>query len=82
MGRLVSVIDIAARAALSEQLAAISNAPVKTSCILALDDSIEVAGPVLCQSERLDEVTLIEGAKTKSQGTYSQFRLETHLLKP
>jgi uncharacterized protein (DUF2336 family) len=34
---------------------------------LALDDAIEVAGPVLTQSEQLDDSTLIEGARAKSQ---------------
>jgi len=32
-----------------------------------LDDAIEVAGPILAQSEHIDEATLMEGAKTKSQ---------------
>jgi uncharacterized protein (DUF2336 family) len=36
--------------------------------MLALDDALEVAGPVLSRSEALDEETLVEGARTKSQG--------------
>jgi uncharacterized protein (DUF2336 family) len=34
---------------------------------LALDDAIEVAGPVLAQSASLDEATLVESASRKSQ---------------
>jgi uncharacterized protein (DUF2336 family) len=34
---------------------------------LALDDAIEVAGPVLTQSEHVDEATLMESARTKGQ---------------
>ena len=67
MSRLVDEIEDSARAAFGKRLATISNAPPKVSCTLALDDSIEVAGPLLMNSERLDEQTLISGAKTKSQ---------------
>lgn len=67
MGRLVEEIEEAARAAFGRQLATIANAPAKVSRKLALDDSIEVAEPLLMHSERLDEETLIEGARTKSQ---------------
>jgi uncharacterized protein (DUF2336 family) len=67
MGRLVNEIENSARAAFGERLATIANAPPKISCALALDDSIEVAGPLLTHSEKLDEKTLIAGAKTKSQ---------------
>lgn len=67
MGRLVEEIDISARAAFGARLATIINAPKKTSRTLALDDTIEVAGPLLAHSEQLDDETLIRGAKTKSQ---------------
>src|SRR5579864_8442949 len=67
MGRLVDEIESSARAAFGERLAAIAGAPAKVSRALALDDSIEVAGPLLARSEQLDDETLIEGAKTKSQ---------------
>ena len=46
---------------------AIADAPPKVSRLLALDDAIEVAGPVLRRSESLDDETLITGAKTKGQ---------------
>jgi uncharacterized protein (DUF2336 family) len=67
MGRLVDEIESSARAAFGERLAAIAGAPPKVSRALALDDSIEVAGPLLARSEQLDDETLIEGAMTKSQ---------------
>ena len=67
MRRLVDEIEDSARAAFGKRLATIANAPPKVSCTLALDDSIEVAGPLLMNSEQLDELTLISGAKTKSQ---------------
>lgn len=67
MGRLVSEIDHSARAAFGERIAGMANTPPKVTQALALDDSIEVAGPVLRRSDSLDEDTLIIGAKTKGQ---------------
>jgi len=67
MSRLVAAIDSSARAEFGDLLAKNPNAPTKTSRILALDDEIKVAGPILSHSKVLDEATLIEGAKTKSQ---------------
>lgn len=67
MGRLVEGIEEAARAAFGKQIVMIPNAPLKVSRKLALDDSIAVAAALLTHSERLDQQTLIEGAKTKSQ---------------
>jgi uncharacterized protein (DUF2336 family) len=68
MGRLVEEIDVSARETFGRRLADIANAPPRVMRGLALDDSIEVAGPVLSHSERLDDATLVEGARTKSQG--------------
>jgi uncharacterized protein (DUF2336 family) len=67
MGRLVSEIDHSARVAFGERIAMLSNTPPRITRELALDDSIDVAGPVLKRSECLDEDTLIIGAKTKGQ---------------
>jgi uncharacterized protein (DUF2336 family) len=67
MGRLVNEIDHSARAAFGERIANLSNTPPRITRELALDDSIDVAGPVLKRSESLDEDTLIFGAKTKGQ---------------
>ena len=67
MGRLVSEIELSARAAFGERLSTIANAPTGVTRTLALDDSIDVAGPVLRRSECLDEETLVTGARTKGQ---------------
>src|SRR5262245_20876297 len=64
---LVADIEKSARVALAERLASIPNAPPKVIRKLAADDSIEVARPVLEQSEQLDNVSLVENAKAKSQ---------------
>ena len=64
---LMEHIETSARALLSNRLAPIDTAPPRTIRTLAFDDSIEVAGPVLSQSMRLDDETLIENARSKSQ---------------
>jgi uncharacterized protein (DUF2336 family) len=66
MSRLIIAIDKSARAEFGELLARHPNAP-KTSRLLALDDEIAVAAPVLTHSQSLDDETLIETAKTKGQ---------------
>ena len=60
-------IETSARALLSKRLAPINTAPPLTIRALAFDDLIEVAAPVLSQSERLDDEVLIETARSKSQ---------------
>ncbi len=67
MRRLVEEVDVSARAAFGNRLATVANAPPKVMRNLALDNAIEVAGPVLTHSEQLDDRTLVESAKTKSQ---------------
>ena len=47
MSRLVSVIDASIRAELGNRLATRPSAPRRTLHLLALDDAIEVAGPIL-----------------------------------
>ncbi|HTV31410.1 MAG TPA: DUF2336 domain-containing protein [Xanthobacteraceae bacterium] len=64
---LIADIELSARAALASRLASIPTAPRKVIRTLAFDDMIEVAGPVLAQSEALDNVSLVENASTKSQ---------------
>ena len=64
---LVNEIESKARAELSRRLAPIVNAPPALVRQLAHDNDISVAGPVLEQSERLDEDDLIDIAETKSQ---------------
>ena len=67
IGRLASEIEVAARTQLAKRLARIDNAPIKIINTLAFDDSIDVAGPILRYSERLDVRTLVDNVRTKSQ---------------
>src|SRR3954454_15525214 len=53
-------IETSAKQLLSNRLAAVDPAPPQTIRALAFDDVIEVAGPVLSQSNRLDDDALIE----------------------
>ena len=64
---LIHHIETSAKALLSRRLAPIETAPPQTIRALAFDDLIEIAGPVLSLSERLDDDALIETARTKSQ---------------
>ena len=65
--RLALDIELSARALLAVRLAPIQNAPPNIIRALAFDDEIAVAGPVLSQSERLDDPTLVENAKKNGQ---------------
>jgi uncharacterized protein (DUF2336 family) len=67
MGRLLEEIETSARAAFGHVLATVPDAPPKVIRTLALDDAIDVAGPILSHSGQLDDMTLVESAKTKSQ---------------
>src|SRR6202051_742746 len=64
---LMEHIESSARALLANRLAPIDTAPPLTVRALAFDDLIEVAAPVLSKSERIDDDTLIETARNKSQ---------------
>jgi uncharacterized protein (DUF2336 family) len=64
---LMEHIETSAKALLANRLAPIDTAPPRTVRALAFDDLIEVAGPVLAQSAGLDDDTLIENARSKSQ---------------
>jgi uncharacterized protein (DUF2336 family) len=67
MARLMVRIEAKARAKLAQRLASIANAPSNVIQLLASDDDIEVARPVLTRSERLGEHTLVATANSKSQ---------------
>ena len=67
IGRLEQDIETATRARLAKRLARSDNAPFEVIKKLAFDDAIEVAGPVLRQSGRIDTRTLIVNARSKSQ---------------
>jgi uncharacterized protein (DUF2336 family) len=67
IGRLAEDIEHVSRVHLANKLAPSSNAPINVIHKLAFDESIDVAGPVLSQSERLDGEALVANARTKSQ---------------
>src|SRR3982074_444171 len=64
---LMRHIETSAKALLASRLAPVGTAPPMTIRALAFDDLIEVAAPVLAQSQRLDDEALIETARNKSQ---------------
>jgi len=64
---LILHIENSAKALLSNRLAPVDRAPPLTIRALAFDDVIEVAAPVLSQSQQLDDDILIETARSKSQ---------------
>jgi uncharacterized protein (DUF2336 family) len=65
--RIAAVIELSARAMLAKRLAKMPRAPSMISRVLASDDEIDVAGPVLEHSQKLDNETLVATAQTKSQ---------------
>ena len=67
VSRLAEEIEVAARAQLSRRLASFDQAPANIIHKLAFDDAIEVAGPVLRESKRLETYALVANACTKSQ---------------
>jgi uncharacterized protein (DUF2336 family) len=67
IGRLAEEIEATARARLSAKLARSNKAPTNVVRRLASDYSIEVAGPVLRDSTRLDVDTLVSAAQNRSQ---------------
>jgi uncharacterized protein (DUF2336 family) len=67
MARLVGAIEAEARIVLAQRLAPIANAPSGVIHLLAFDDDIAVAEPVLEHSQRLDDSALVANANSKSQ---------------
>src|ERR1700721_3035766 len=67
IGRLADEIEVAARAQLAKRLAKFDKAPVNIIHKLAFDDSIEVAGPILQESNRLEPYALVANVCTKDQ---------------
>ena len=64
---LIRHIETSAKVLLSERLAPIAKAPPQTVQTLAFDDLIEIAAPMLSQSERLTDDMLVANARSKSQ---------------
>ena len=67
IAKLVAAIEPMARAKLAERLAPARNAPTGVVRMLAFDDNIAVASPVLRESERLNDSDLVANANSKSQ---------------
>ena len=67
ISRLVFEIETKVRILLARRLAPLDKAPINITRILAKDDEIEVAAPILEQSLRLDDTVIVEIARTKSQ---------------
>ena len=58
LNELIAKVEVAARIKLAQRLASVNGAPTKTIRSLAFDDTIEVAEPVLSQSNALDDDAL------------------------
>jgi uncharacterized protein (DUF2336 family) len=67
ISRLAADIEVEARILLAQRLATVPNAPLNTIRMLAFDDHVAVAAPVLVHSEQIDEASLVEIARTRSQ---------------
>ncbi len=67
IAKLAAAIEPMARAKLASRLAGARNAPVGVVRKLAFDDNIEVAGPLLRESECLNDSDLVANANSKSQ---------------
>jgi uncharacterized protein (DUF2336 family) len=67
MGKLLENVELAARAQFGSRIAELADAPRNIVRTLAFDAEIEVAGPVLRHSERLDQETLVQNARSQSQ---------------
>jgi uncharacterized protein (DUF2336 family) len=67
IGRLADEIEVTARVQLARRLARFDGAPVNIIHKLAFDDSIDVAGPILRGSERLEPYALVANVCTKGQ---------------
>ena len=67
LGRMINHIEARALAELSNRLAPVNNAPLEVIRTLAMNDAIEVAGPVIENSVRLSTSDLVSIAATKSQ---------------
>jgi uncharacterized protein (DUF2336 family) len=67
IGRLAADIEARARLELSSRLASVPNAPINIVKVLASDDLVAVAAPMLSSSARLADADLIATARTKGQ---------------
>jgi len=67
MSKLLDTVEAASRVEFGNRVADAPDAPISAVRLLAFDEAIEVAAPVLSRSERLSEEDLIKTAETMSQ---------------
>lgn len=67
LNELVARVEIAARIKLAQRLASLDAVPMQTTRSLALDDAIEVAEPILSQSNALTDDILAQCITAKGQ---------------
>ncbi len=67
IAKLATAIEPMARARLAARLAPARNAPAGVIRMLAFDDDIDVAGPVLRVADSLNDADLVANANSKSQ---------------
>ena len=67
IARIAMEVDTSVRASLAQRLAPMANAPINITRMLAADNEIKVAYPLLAHSDRIDEATLAHSAQTTSQ---------------
>lgn len=65
--QIAEAVESSARTMLANRLAKVPRSPPRFSRILASDAEINVAGPMLEQSEQVDNETLVAAARTQSQ---------------
>src|SRR5947209_1750437 len=76
---LVRKIEVSAKILLAQRLAPIASAPPRVMHALAFDDVIDIASPVLTNSERLTDEMLVENAMNKSQAHLLAISRRKHL---
>lgn len=67
ISRLAADIEVKARAELSSRLAPLPAGPSQVLRMLASDENIDVAKPILAESEHLDETVILDVAKARGQ---------------
>jgi hypothetical protein len=72
--QLVVEIETSARAFLAARLAPVQSAPANIMRRLAFDDEVDVAGPVLSHSERLDDGPWSRTPARRARSICSRFR--------
>lgn len=82
IGRLSEEIEFATRCQLAQRLARSDNAPFNLVHEFAFNDSIDLAGPILRHSERLDVRALVANAQSKSQNHLLAISLRKSISEP